>query len=106
MGDLIPLDPDISLVRFYKGDDEFQRDAFAGSAPAKNAKRFARANVERNIPQNLLPAKRFRHLMESNGRNAAIDHRALSGNMKKMNLIKSTSRRMISNDEITTLLVA
>src|SRR5258706_12132410 len=111
MGDFIMLNPNLASIRLQKRDDEFQGHALAGAASPENAKGFARANVERHIAQNLFCAKRLRHVIEDNCgsahiRNSGIDHRALSGNMKKMNLIKRTSIRMISNDETTTLLVA
>src|SRR5258707_746259 len=106
MGDLILIDPDTSLVRFYKRDDEFERHALAGSAAAKDANRFPGANLKRYVTQNLFRAERFRSRAEGNCRAAAIVHRALSGNMKKMNLIKRTSTRMMSNEEITTLRIA
>ena len=106
MRDLILLDPNLSLVRLNERDNELQSYALTGSTAPKNAKRFSRAYVKRDIVQNLLRAERLRHVIESHCRASVIDHKALPGNMKKMNLIKNTSTRIISSEETTTLVVA
>src|SRR6266702_4068183 len=105
MADRILLHPDLALIRFQKRDDQFQSDALAGTAAAENAERLARAHAERHVSQDLLCTKRFRNLIEYDSRRPLI-HRALSGKMKKINLIRSTSSRMINKEETTTLLVA
>src|SRR5262245_65206198 len=106
MRDLILLDPDASAVRLQQRDHQLQGDALARSAAAENTECLAGANLKRDVTQNLLRAKRFRHLVERDRRSGVINHSALAGNRKKMSLMRRTSRRMISREEITTLLVA
>ena len=94
----------VYLAHLFK----FQSHALAGATTADDAKSFAVADLEGHLAQNLLCAKRFRNLAECHSPGFA-SHRALSGkmkNMKNMNLIRRTSSRMISSEEITTLRVA
>src|SRR5262249_14821134 len=106
LADLVLLYPNLSLIRFQQRNDQFQRYTLAGSTPPKNAQCFPSADAQRYIAQDLLRAKRFRYLIKNHCRSQGLYHRAVSGNTKKITLIRSTSRRMISNEEITTLRVA
>ena len=105
-GDVFPFNPDLPLLRLQERDDQLQRHALAGSAAAQNAECFPRANLKRYVSENRLFAEGLRHLLQDHRGSGAAAHSAVSGKMKKMNLISRTSRKMIARDETTTPPVA
>src|SRR5713226_413444 len=103
---VVAVDPDASAVGLQQSDEEFERNALARAASAQNAQGLPGGNLERHVPQHLMRSKCFEDLVEYDSRSRMFAHSALSGNAKKMHLTRTTSARMTSSDDTTTLLVA
>ena len=59
LGDILAINPNVPGIGLNQGDDELQRDALTGSAPADNADRLPWRDGQVNVLEHLPFTERF-----------------------------------------------